>query len=434
MDETSESIHAFEALFVNNPTVADIEAYLSRFNPIRVMKMERMEIRHSSILGWLLDPKESHGFGDSFLKAFLAAAYSGRSGEDKISALDILREDFGTARIRVEWKNIDIFVHLEREDGDWAFVVENKIDSVQHSDQLNIYYKKIEGYLNENAKICGVFLSLYDEPVEHPAYAPIGYDEVVSLLEDTLARSHTNEQVSIFIGHYCNILREVTHMSSEATSMVKLARQLYRDHRKVIDFIVTHGSDTEFGMAMRSVFGDEWEGKKEREAEIDSYWYELGSIRKDRCDFLPVEWTAPLYKDPKGKQIKWILSQDYWLNYPITCWFEIQQAQKGTGGKLTLFGEVGPIKSNDVRVGLIDLVKLAAKNSEKLKIGFRRDATQEGRKFARFYKGNSVDIKDVHDPEAIAAKARQLLEKFRPEFDAIGVELSNAFKLVGEES
>ena len=38
------------------------------------MKMERMEIRHSTILSWLLSPNETHGLSDKFLKAFLGAA------------------------------------------------------------------------------------------------------------------------------------------------------------------------------------------------------------------------------------------------------------------------------------------------------------------------------------------------------------------------
>lgn len=69
-----------EALFVNNPLLARIESHLGRFNPIRVMRMERMEIRHSAILAWLLDPAESHGLEDKFLKAFLGEAFADRAG------------------------------------------------------------------------------------------------------------------------------------------------------------------------------------------------------------------------------------------------------------------------------------------------------------------------------------------------------------------
>ncbi|MBF0680101.1 MAG: hypothetical protein IR164_14315 [Devosia sp.] len=49
--EEFPSSHELENLFVNNGDLSRVQAYLNRFNPIRTMKMERMEIRHSAILG-----------------------------------------------------------------------------------------------------------------------------------------------------------------------------------------------------------------------------------------------------------------------------------------------------------------------------------------------------------------------------------------------
>lgn len=103
----------FEKLLVNNDGVARIEAYLNRFNPIRVMRMERMEIRHSAILAWLLDPRESHGLNDKFLKAFIGEALRGRSSKGRPTALDVARADLRDTAIRREWQNIDIFIHSE---------------------------------------------------------------------------------------------------------------------------------------------------------------------------------------------------------------------------------------------------------------------------------------------------------------------------------
>lgn len=50
-----------ERIFVNNPDFVQIESYLNRFKPIRVMGTKRMEIRHSTILAWLLNPTDTHG-------------------------------------------------------------------------------------------------------------------------------------------------------------------------------------------------------------------------------------------------------------------------------------------------------------------------------------------------------------------------------------
>ena len=55
--QKSPDLDDLESLFVNNPDLDEIRAHLSKFNPIKVMGMERMEIRHSAILAWLLDPQ-----------------------------------------------------------------------------------------------------------------------------------------------------------------------------------------------------------------------------------------------------------------------------------------------------------------------------------------------------------------------------------------
>ena len=55
--ETAEIKKDLEALLINNQDLSQISSHLSCFNPIKVMGMEKMEIRHSNILGWLLNPQ-----------------------------------------------------------------------------------------------------------------------------------------------------------------------------------------------------------------------------------------------------------------------------------------------------------------------------------------------------------------------------------------
>lgn len=45
--------------------------WTKRFNLFDVLKISRMEIRHSNMLAWLLNPNENHGMGDAFLKAIV---------------------------------------------------------------------------------------------------------------------------------------------------------------------------------------------------------------------------------------------------------------------------------------------------------------------------------------------------------------------------
>ncbi|MFK7867447.1 MAG: PD-(D/E)XK nuclease family protein, partial [Alphaproteobacteria bacterium] len=66
-DNHIPNVNEIENLFINNADFSTLNAQLNRFNPIKIMKMESMEIRHSAILAWLLDPNENHGLGDHFL-------------------------------------------------------------------------------------------------------------------------------------------------------------------------------------------------------------------------------------------------------------------------------------------------------------------------------------------------------------------------------
>ena len=135
LDKHTPSIFDFESLFVNNPELDQISSYLKRFNPIKTMGMQHMEIRHSAILGWLLDPQESHGMGDQFLKAFLSTALGDDKDEQSARrAVDISQADIMDAEVRREWRGIDLLL-ISRKNG-WVFIIENKFHSKQHGNQL----------------------------------------------------------------------------------------------------------------------------------------------------------------------------------------------------------------------------------------------------------------------------------------------------------
>ncbi len=143
-----------------------LEGHLKRFNPIRVMRMEGMEIRHTNILGWLLDPLETHGLGDRFLKSFLAEAMKGDSKKETPTAVDIALADLRDSEVRREKKNIDLFVTSAA--NAWSFVIENKLHSKQHSNQLKRYIDQARADAadaNLAFRCRGIFLTLHEKPV-----------------------------------------------------------------------------------------------------------------------------------------------------------------------------------------------------------------------------------------------------------------------------
>ncbi|MEE4537878.1 MAG: PD-(D/E)XK nuclease family protein [Erythrobacter sp.] len=419
-----------ESLFVNNELMSRIEAHLNRFNPIRVMKMERMEIRHSAILSWLLDPAESHGLDDKFLKAFLAEALRGKSLVGSPSALDIARADLRDAIVRREWQNIDIFIHSER--NGWAFVVENKYDSKQHEGQLTKYLEKVPAGLGkqpDEVTVRGIFLTLHDEEPEDDRYAPIDYEAICRFLPRFLSQeAHLlTAEVKTFLQHYIEIIAEEVGMSAESSEMEKLARQLYRENKKVLDFIMDHGSGSDFAIAAEDLFGDDRDY-------LDAVTIEDQTVRFNHIDhkmvsFLPESWYIALGKD----KYDWKGCEKWWAGYPLIVWMQLWPDADGTSGQLALYGEVGPLSEYEFRRDLIHAIQKAAAKLSKNRIMFQRAAADEGKQYSKFLKENFLKIKDVQDAEEISAGMKKLLKKFQPELDAVGSVLPKFVKYGYEE-
>ena len=405
-----------ESLFINNAKLDRLDAFLSRFNPIRIMRMEGMEVRHSNILGWLLDPLETHGLGDRFLKAFLSEALKGESAKGRPTALDIVQADLRDIEVRREWQHIDLFLLSRR--NNWAFIIENKFHSVQHNGQLAKYMQKVRSAFEPEEgqlEVKGIFLTLHDEDPEDSSYASIGYDAVCELLPRVMAAEGKSlgQNVQIFLDHYIEIIKEATGMSEERDEMEQLARALYRKHRKVLDFIWDHGSSTNFSLARDEVFGDHWgdgEVVKAGKHSFVSLW-----SSGEQFSFLPLNW----YKGLGEERYTWPGCESWWSGYPVICWMQIFQSEKGAEGSIRLFAEVGPLSDVDGRKQLVEAIQAAGTKAGITDLRFQKTAANEGKKYSKFLKDNIISIKDVQDIEEISKAIQSLLKKFQLCFDAV---------------
>lgn len=410
------SVDQMESLFVNNENLDQLEAYLNRFNPIKVMKMERMEIRHSAILAWLLDPSETHGLGDHFLKAFLGEALRGFKSTGTPMALDIIQSDLRDAEVRSEWQNIDIFIVSPT--NNWAFIIENKFHSKQHKGQLDKYMSKVNSIYKTTEKspsIAGIFLTLGDEEPEDERYAPIKYEAVCEILDRMLLQqSHVlSTEVTTFLNHYLDILKDATGMSDEFNEMEKLARQLYRDHKKVLDFVVEHGASTDFAIAARTKFGDDPDFLDV--VTIKGNEYVFGGLNGSNVWFLPRSW----YEGFGENEYNWAGCNNWWMEYPLIIWIQITSNNDGIKGLLRLHAEVGRISIYEFRKELIESIKSTSAENKLARIKFQKGADSEGKKYSKFLKDNSVAIKDIQNPDEISSAIEKLLKKFQPEFEAV---------------
>lgn len=434
-DDRTPAILDFESLFINNPELDQIGAYLKQFNPIKTMGMQHMEIRHSAILGWLLDPQESHGMGDQFLKAFLATALRDGTGEHvAIRALEISQADLMDAEVRREWRSIDLLV-ISRTNG-WVFIIENKFHSKQHGNQLKDYFEKVEDAFGgdkivhgQPLDIHGIFLILHDEQPQDPRYAPIQYKDVLGLLKrsiDDQVRPLSTE-VKIFIQHYVEVIEEATDMDDTKNNMITLARQLYRDHKKVLEFVVEHGTGNDFSFACETVFGadlDEYD-----EVAIADQQFVYYRTAAAVVSFLPKSW----YDAFGGDDFYWHGCDYWWAGFPVICWMQLIQGDEKNGTQLRLYAEVGPLAEYDFRKGLIEGIEEAVKLKGLKNISFQRTAANEGKKYSKFLSKNTLKIEDANDSEEIAAGMETLLTRFCPAFEALAETMGRFIEFGKEE-
>ena len=61
----------------------------NKINIFDVLKISKTEIRHSNMLGWLLDPNENHGLEDSFLYGILSRLSTDLDNQKAVNLLSL---------------------------------------------------------------------------------------------------------------------------------------------------------------------------------------------------------------------------------------------------------------------------------------------------------------------------------------------------------
>ena len=411
----------FENFFVNHHDFEQLKIYLSRFNPIRVMRMEDMEIRHSAILAWLLDPNETHGFSDQFLKAFLSEAVKGNK-QAKPSSMAIYQADLRDAEIKREWLNIDIFI--QSENNEWAFVIENKFHSKQGENQLENYRKKIKEYFGDAIDITGIFLTLHDEIANDTSYVQIQYLDVLNILNQLIERNQStiDDNVLYFLKFYADTLAVKTGQSTEQNEHEELARKLYREHKKVLDFIFEFGAVTDFESAALSLFQP-----------INKNLENLGEITIDGLEglellynahsnrafsFIPKSWADAMGGVEANWKDKLNNDRSWWggFPFPLICWFQLSENKTKEGGKLRLFAEVGPLTDNESRSALVEKIDLI---EDKKNINFIEKAKSKEAIYSRFFKNNLLEIDNIQDMDKIKEAMCKLLSRFKGTIESV---------------
>jgi hypothetical protein len=418
-----------EALFVNNLEFRQIQAHLARFNPIKVMQAAQSEIRNSSILAWLLDPNENHGLGDDFLKAFLAGALKAKSSH--VSALQILSADFSDVEIRTEHNpdinkktRIDILIDCPR--SDWLFIIENKLGSTQSEQQLRKYYDSVRSRLDREDRRStiaqGIYLTLDGEDPSADVsenFVSYSHQQYAEQLAYLMAQKRDSLAAKIvdFIEYFIEVVMENSPLSPEDEQrMQELAKRLYREHRRVIDYIVQHGSRTVLNEAFSQLVGGDIQEKTFIVKGI-----ELKVVRgtKRWLSFIPIEWLNLLDQakqclDPPSAA-DWPGCENWRLPFPIGFWVELREGAKGF--RVTMAMEVGPLSHHKQRVSLINAIEAEAK-AQRAKVSFSPSAKEQRSKYSIF-KSVNLPTKNEDNPDDLSKDLATAIYTLAPDISIV---------------
>lgn len=222
-----------------------LEDRVGRFNVFDVLKIKRTEIRHSNFLAWLLDPSASHDQGDAFLKPILMALLQAATEFGIVAphVVEAYTADLSRATVERERERIDLLLRVPSLR--LTVVIENKIDSGEHSNQLARYETAAAAQFPGDRRL-HVFLTTHgdhaeeDEEAHGPAtWVPFSYKQVMDCLRRAWGEmdGQAAASVRVFVEQYLQLL-EGEIMSDQEVE--RLCRSIYQKHGRAIRLIMEH--------------------------------------------------------------------------------------------------------------------------------------------------------------------------------------------------
>jgi len=326
--DTLNDIQVLENFISENEELEDLESIVNQFNIFTSLRIESSEIRHSNFLSWLTDPNETHGLGDYFLKLLIKriARIANSFQIDTVSLIDIDYWDLENSEVFREEKYIDLLIKDDK--NKFVCVIENKIKSTEHDNQLQRYFNHVISEFPDYKKMF-VYLTVEGEIPESDSsnnWIPFSYSQIVETI-DYLLKSKGNtlsNEIHIFISHYLEMLRRYI---VEDSNVHKLCRRIYIKHKRAIDLIIEFKPDRLYDIS--NMLQDIIDNDADLILDISN---------KSRIRFIPTNLDF-IRKDGSG-----------WTNTKRILLFEIQNIESG----VRLYLYIGP-GDHDLRKKIFDI-------------------------------------------------------------------------------
>lgn len=395
----------------------------NRFNPFKVLRIDKFEIRHSNFLAWLLDPRGNHKLGSFFVRKFLAKTFL--KEENKILLekcnIDLLKmkegyfDDLEVLREVSTHSNRKIDLLCISENMKIVLLIENKYKSGESLGQLDDYLDFVKKKYSDFT-IIPIFLSLYGVEPTNNNYLIGDYSDILNILKDFIKinESFINRDILNFINYYIDILESELVKDEED---IKIAFEIYKSNKDAIDLLALSGK------------GKKSVSEKFINKHLKDYYYSLNENDKDSyyniylkyketIDFvsdignntmtaafskfvlnnnIPKECYNSHVRVPAFILPEFLLLDDilgvpksnYWLNNVFIMFFE-----RSGDNRLRLILEIGPIEHENRLILLNELEK----NNIKIKpISKQADAIYTRISTSFIEVEDWTDINEIHE-------------------------------------
>jgi len=270
-------------VFAADADLLRLESFLKRFNLFETVGVVRHELRHSDFLAFLLDPGQSHGLGTAFLVELLQAVRLTTEDANGQSLPDFIGVDLSRVYVLREWHNIDILVVDEV--SRFAVIIENKIGTGEHSDQLARYHRTISSHYPGYQTIPLYLTPDGEEPTSEDYFA-VSYSLVCEVIEGMTKnyRASLSGEMVMVLEHYAQMIKR--HIVSDS-DVAELCRDIYKKHKQALDLIFEHRPDQQARV-----------GEYVKRLIEQNTMLSLGAVAKGWVVFVPSEWHGPRVVTP----------------------------------------------------------------------------------------------------------------------------------------
>lgn len=277
---TEEELYVKKALCALGEELEKVEKRdYKGINIFKAAGVERQEVKHSAFAAWLLSPSEKHGLGNLFLKKFVEKlfAHGNRAEEDTpeiltnaqilakaglysvsdaasfIEAKDIKTE---TEKVIIDKESrIDIF--LSSRSARTVMVIENKVFTSTHDEQLTRYEKKEVGGIAEwkDWKKIFVYLTPHgDLPYElkadgsveyNPSWCVFSYSTVLDIIGEIMSspRGTVSNKLRYILEDYIEMVNNKILKTN--ADLRALCKKIRREHKEALDILMNYTDSIE---------------------------------------------------------------------------------------------------------------------------------------------------------------------------------------------